>query len=478
MRGEKEVAFRILVADDDESLRRVMEFGLKQEGYDVKTVPDGTRALDVLKSEKFDLLLSDMKMPGLSGLELLTRALDLDRDIKVILITAYATVQQAVEAVKLGAFDYITKPFEREELSLTIKKALQFKRLETENLELKSRLDGADYFKGIIGVSAAFREVIDLVDKVAPTDATVLITGESGTGKELIARAIHKKSSRSTGEFVPVNCAAIPKELVESELFGHVRGAFTGAVRDKRGKFQVADGGSIFLDEIGELGLGLQAKILRALQERVIEPVGAEKSVPVDVRIIAATNSDLKRRVAEGTFREDLFYRLNVIPIFIPPLRERKDDIPLYLNHFVKKFASGQEIRFSPEAMERLVSYDWPGNVRELENLVERMIVMRRSSTLGEGDLPEDFGRPVFKKDSAGTTESMSLRDAERSLILRALETSRWNKSEAARMLKIPRHVLLYRMKTYGIAKNSERGVNSRSQEHEIPDLPSNLPDR
>jgi DNA-binding NtrC family response regulator len=453
-----QVAFRILVADDDESLRRVIEFRLRQEGHEVKTVPDGARALELLKSERFDLLLSDMKMPGLDGLELLTLALELDREIKVILITAYATVQQAVEAVKLGAFDYITKPFEQEELSLTIQKALQFKRLETENLELRSRLDGVDYFKGIIGASAAIKEVLNLVSKVAPTDATVLVTGESGTGKELIARAIHKKSSRSTSEFVPVNCAAIPKELVESELFGHVKGAFSGAIRDKKGKFQIADGGTVFLDEIGELGLGLQAKILRALQERVIEPVGSEKPVPVDVRIVAATNTDLKRKVAEGTFREDLFYRLNVIPISIPPLRERKEDIPLFLRHFVEKFAPEQNIGFSPELVERLTSYHWPGNVRELENLVERMIVMRRSPLLDENDLPDDFGSSMLRKDSSEAQEPTSLHEAEKELILRALERSRWNKSEAARILKVPRHVLLYRMKTYGIAKRSETG--------------------
>ncbi len=452
------MAFKILVADDDRSLRRVMEFRLRQEGYEVKAVADGAQAIELLENEKFDLLLSDMKMPGLDGLELLTRALELDSAIKVILITAYATVQQAVEAVKLGAFDYLTKPFEKEELSLTIRKALQFKHLETENVELRSRLDGVDYVRGIVGASSAIKEVLNLVGKVAPTDATVLITGESGTGKELIARALHKKSSRSAREFVPVNCAAIPKELVESELFGHVKGAFTGAIRDKKGKFQVADGGTIFLDEIGELVLGLQAKILRALQERVIEPVGSEKPVPVDVRITAATNTDLKRRIGEGTFREDLFYRLNVVPIFIPPLRERKDDIPLFLRHFADKLAPGQNIKFSPELVARLKGYEWPGNVRELENLVERLIVMRSSSVLDESDLPEDFGRAVLRRESVDTHEPTSLHEAEREIILRALENSGWNKSEAARALKVPRHVLLYRMKTYGLTRKPDTG--------------------
>jgi two-component system NtrC family response regulator len=450
------MAFKILVADDDESLRRVMEFNLKQEGYDVKAVADGAQALERLKNERFDLLLSDMKMPGLSGLELLMRALELDREIKVILITAYATVQQAVEAVKLGAFDYVTKPFEKEELSVTIQKALQFKHLEAENIELRSRLDGADYVKGIIGTSAAIKNVLSLLDKVAPTDATVLITGESGTGKEIIARAIHKKSLRSGREFVPVNCAAIPKELVESELFGHVRGAFTGAIRDKKGKFQIADGGTIFLDEIGDLGLGLQAKILRILQERVVEPVGSEKSIPVDVRIVAATNADLRRKVAEGTFREDLFYRLNVIPISMPPLRERKEDIRLFLAHFAEQFAPGQNIVFSPELVERLMNYGWPGNVRELENLVERMIVMRRSNVVDETSWPESAAPVALRKNPTGEHASLSLHEAEKELILRALEKSGWNKSRAARLLEVPRHVLLYRMKTYGLEKRPE----------------------
>jgi two-component system NtrC family response regulator len=452
------MAFKILVADDDESFRRVLEFGLKQQGYEVKTAADGEQALEQLKSERFDLLLSDMKMPGLSGLELLMRALELDRDLKVILITAYATVQQAVEAVKLGAFDYLTKPFEKEELAVTIQKALEFKRLETENVELRNRLEGANYVRSIIGTSAAIKNVLNLLGKVAPTDATVLITGESGTGKEIIARAIHKSSLRSAREFVPVNCAAIPKELVESELFGHVKGAFTGAIRDKKGKFQIADGGTIFLDEVGDLGLGLQAKILRTLQERVVEPVGSEKSTPVDVRIVAATNADLRRKVADGTFREDLFYRLNVIPIFMPPLRERKEDIPLFLAHFAEQFAPGQNVEFSPELVRHLLSHDWPGNVRELENLVERLIIMRRSNVVDDSGWPDDLAAVTSGKSPACERAPQSLHEAEKELILRALEKSGWNKSEAARILEVPRHVLLYRMKTYGLARKLEPG--------------------
>ncbi|UCF78403.1 MAG: sigma-54-dependent Fis family transcriptional regulator [Candidatus Eiseniibacteriota bacterium] len=441
--------FKILLADDDESLRRVIEFRLRQDGYEVQAVPDGARAWEMLSRRRYDLLLSDMRMPGLDGLELLTRALQLDPEIKVILITAYATVQQAVEAVKSGAFDYITKPFEQEELSVIIQKALAFKRLEAENQELKSRLDGVDYFRSIIGTSAAIKDVLNLIDKVAPTDATVLLTGESGTGKELVARAIHKKSLRNAREFVPVNCAAVPKELVESELFGHVKGAFTGAVRDKKGKFQIADGGTLFLDEISELGLELQAKILRALQERVVEPVGSEKSVSVDVRIVAATNSDLRQKVSGGSFRDDLFYRLNVIPVLIPPLRERKEDIPLFLKFFSEKFAPGQNIEFSQELLQKLTAHDWPGNVRELENLVERMAVLRRSSKLGVSDLSPDFGR--IRGASLPEEAQMSLRQSEKELILKALEKSRGNKSKAARILGVPRHVLLYRMKTHKI---------------------------
>ncbi|HKK20737.1 MAG TPA: sigma-54 dependent transcriptional regulator, partial [candidate division Zixibacteria bacterium] len=322
------MAIRILLADDDPGVRRVIQFKLKQRGYQVTAVEDGAAALALVKREEFDLILTDMKMPGLNGIELLEQAKSIAPNLEVILITAFADIHQAVRAIKLGAFDYLPKPFEDDQLFVTIDKALKFKKLENENRMLKQQLDTRDNGSYIPGVSTAYKEMMSLVDKIAPTDATVLLSGESGTGKEVVAKTIHRRSLRADHSFVPVNCAAIPKDLIESELFGHVKGAFTGAVRNKKGKFELADGGTLLLDEISELGIELQAKLLRVIQERVIEPVGSESKIEIDIRLIAATNRALKDRVARGEFREDLFYRLNVIPIHIPPLRERTDDIP------------------------------------------------------------------------------------------------------------------------------------------------------
>ncbi|RME30574.1 MAG: sigma-54-dependent Fis family transcriptional regulator, partial [Candidatus Zixiibacteriota bacterium] len=366
---------KILLADDDSSLRRVLQFKLEQHGYEVTAVENGQLALDRLRDERYDLLLSDIKMPKLSGLELLEKAKGLQPDLKIILITAHATVSQAVQAVKSGAFDYITKPFEDDELLVALEKALAFGKLEDENRQLKGKLRRVSQPPQLIGVSKPFKEMMALVDKIAATDATVLITGASGTGKELIARILHDKSNRAEKEFIAVNCAAIPRELIESELFGHVKGAFTGAVRNKKGKFELADGGTLFLDEVGELALDLQAKLLRALQERVIEPVGGEKQIPVDVRVIGATNVNLEERVRAGRFREDLYYRLNVIPIRVPGLAERREDIPLLAKAFAARFAPGEKITLSPDLLQALQQHSWPGNIRELENLLERMVL-------------------------------------------------------------------------------------------------------
>ncbi|MFH0777593.1 MAG: sigma-54 dependent transcriptional regulator [Candidatus Eisenbacteria bacterium] len=445
------MSHKILLADDDESLRRVMEFRLRQDGYDVSSAADGVQAWRALEAERFDLLISDMRMPELDGLDLMSRALKLQPRIKVILITAYATVQQAVEAVKLGAFDYITKPFEQEELGVVIKKALDFERLESENMELRRRLESIATGSNIVGTSRAIRRVIELVEKVAPTDAIILITGDTGTGKEVVARAIHGRSPRASHDFIPVNCAAFPRELIESELFGHVKGAFTGAIKDKKGKFRIADGGTIFLDEIGDLAVELQAKILRVVQDKVVEPIGSEKSFSVDTRVIAATNTDLRARVQAGTFREDLFYRLNVVPILVPPLRDRKEDIPLFLRHFAGKLSPETPVLFAPELVKRLSEHGWPGNVRELENVVERMMVLRSSSRLEVEDLPPELFGAAAPGWTPDTTAEQSLPEFEKKLILRALAKSAWNKSLAARVLGIPRHVLLYRMKKHGI---------------------------
>ena len=446
---------RILLADDDAALRKVIQFKLKQRGYQVTATSDGDEALAALRESRFDLLLSDMRMPRLSGLDLLKQARKIQPDIEVILMTAYAAVSQAVEAVKLGAFDYLTKPFDDDHLFVTIEKAVKYKKLETENRLLKEQLTGAGRVRPMVGVSLSFKQLLELINKVAPTDATILITGESGTGKELVARTIHRQSTRAGHEFIAVNCAAIPRELLESELFGHVRGAFTGAVKDKIGKFEQADGGTLLLDEISELGIELQAKLLRAIQERVIEPVGSERWVEIDVRLLAATNVNLRERVADGKFREDLFYRLNVIPLPVPPLRERADDIPLLVKAFLGKFAPGAPITMASDLMKVLKQHPWPGNIRELENLIERMSILRESDELTLNDLPPDFSQAATQSshqtDRASESDHVTFYEAEKRLIVGALNKFGWNRTKAAAYLNVPRHILIYRMKKFEI---------------------------
>lgn len=445
------VAIRILLADDDDALRRVIEFKLKQKKFAVTAVEDGRKALEQLKQNSFDLLLTDMKMPGLSGIELLEQSKTIRPDLQVILITAHATVTQAVQAVKLGAFDYLTKPFEDEQLFVAIDKALRFRQLADENKYLRGRLQGNDFLSKIVGISRPFKDMMQLIEKIAPTDATVLITGESGTGKELVARAIHCQSGRSQGRFVAVNCAAIPKELIESELFGHTRGAFTGAVRDKKGKFELAAGGTLLLDEIGELSVELQAKLLRVVQERVIEPLGSEEQLEIDVRLLAATNQNLRKRVADGSFREDLFYRLNVIPVAVPPLRERVDDIPVLVHEFLKKFSKDKQVTIDNQLMDRLANHNWPGNIRELENMIERIVILRQTDRLTLADLPDDFNISDHGRASAPTAPELTFHEAEEKIIMDALQKCEWNRTRAAKLLNIPRHVLIYRMKKYGL---------------------------
>jgi DNA-binding NtrC family response regulator len=445
---------RILLADDDASLRRVIQYKLEQEGYEVNAVSDGEKALKEIRARQYDLVLSDIKMPNLTGVQLLEQVKKIQPTLEVILITAFADVSEAVRAVKLGAFDYLTKPFDDEQLLLAIEKALKYKKLENENKVLKEKLQGQNYLNKIVGVSKSFKNIMNLVDKIAPSDATVLLTGASGTGKEVIARAIHYKSPRRDHNFIAVNCAAIPKELIESELFGHVRGAFTGAVKDKKGKFELADGGTLLLDEVSELNLELQAKLLRVIQELVIEPVGSEKKIEIDIRLIAATNVDLKERIAGGKFREDLFYRLNVIPVRLPNLRDRKEDIPILMREFIRKIEPESKIDIDPKLLDALEEYSWPGNIRELENLVERMVVLRKSDILTTSDLPQDF--VLDKQDSDaisedGKNKELTFHGAEKKLIIDALEKYAGNKSKAARHLKIPRHVLIYRIKKYEI---------------------------
>ncbi len=443
---------KILVIDDDTSLRRVLEYNLQEEGYEVQAASSGEEGLYLFGQSRPDLVITDMKMSGMDGLMVLKSVKELAPESLVIIITAFGTVDVAVEAMKSGAYDYITKPFNRDELRLTVKKALQFSGLAEENRRLKSELSDKADFRTIVGSSEAMERVFDVIRKVADTEAAVLITGESGTGKELVARSIHANSSRRDAPFVAINCAAIPRDLLESELFGHVKGAFTGAVRDKTGKFQLAEGGTLFLDEVGDLPVELQPKLLRALQEREVEPVGGTKLQKLDVRIVSATNLDIDKAMGDGTFREDLYYRLAVIPIHLPPLRERRKDIPLLIRYFCGKHGS-DKITFDQDALETLVTYPWPGNVRELENSVERLLIMRNGDVISLGDLPDK----LRKNGAAGSAiinlpdGGYSLEQLEREVVVEALERNAWNQTAAARFLRIPRHTLIYRIEKYGI---------------------------
>ena len=448
----------ILLIDDDQSLRRVTEFTLHEAGYRVLTAADGAEGLRLFARENPALVITDIQMPGLSGYEVLKQIKEQAPAALVIVITAYGTVEKAVEAMKLGAYDYLTKPFSRDELTLTVGKALAYDGLREENRKLREELTDKIDFSRLVGMSESMREVFELVRKVAASEATVLIGGESGTGKELVARAIHSGSERRAGPFVAVNCAAIPRDLLESELFGHARGAFTGAVRERKGKFEQAEGGTLFLDEVGELPLDLQPKLLRALQEREIEPVGGAAR-RIDVRLVAATNRDLEAALDEGSFREDLYYRLAVIPLHLPPLRERRDDIPLLVRHFLDKHGKNPPPPCSETVLEALADYDWPGNVRELENAVERMLILRRGAGIELDDLPPKIRRPRPSAviPVAGVLnlpeEGYPLEDLEKEAVFEALRRNDWNQTRAAAFLRIPRHTLLYRMEKYDIRK-------------------------
>jgi DNA-binding NtrC family response regulator len=412
--------------------------------------------------EKFDLVITDVKMPGISGIEVLRRIRTQSKDIPVLVITAFGNVETAVEAMKEGAYDFIGKPFHRDQLLLAVEKALERKRLNAEVRDLRIRATGVE--RDIVNVSAAMRRILEMADRVARTDATVLITGESGTGKEAVARRIHVHSSRATAPFIAVNCAAIPAELLESELFGHARGAFTGAVRDRLGRFRQAGGGTLFLDEIGEMPLPLQAKLLRVLQEKVVDEVGGDRPIPVDVRILVATNRDLLERIREGTFREDLYYRLNVVEIRVPPLRERPEDIPPLVEHFMSEISPDREIAVPAKVMEALASRPWPGNVRELKNACERMVILCRGKEVSLEDLPPvpvSF-RPDERSEDGFANDwpplppgGLSLVDLEKKVIERALRLKGGNITQAAAYLNVPRHILVYRIEKYGIRRDA-----------------------
>jgi len=397
----------------------------------------------------------------MDGLQVLEEARALDAGIQVIILTAFGTIERAVEAMKAGAFHYISKPFNRDELKLTIRKALELKALERENVVLRQALKSRNELDSIVADSPGMQQIAEMIRRVAPTETTVLILGESGTGKELVARAIHGLSPRARGPFVAVNCTAIPEALLESELFGHVKGAFTGAIRDRVGKFEAADGGTILLDEIGEMRPDLQVKILRCLEERTLERVGDNRPIRVDVRVLAATNKDLAKAIQTGEFREDLYYRLNVVPLAIPPLRERREDIRALTQHFLKTLGASPRLTIAPDAFRALETYDWPGNVRELENAVERALIFHRGDVIALNDLPESIRAPRAREVSSLPVSlpeaGLSLEGVEKELIVRALQKHDWNQSRAARYLGITRHTLLYRMDKHGIARPAGR---------------------
>jgi two-component system NtrC family response regulator len=446
--------FRILVVDDEPAQRELVSGFLRKQGFDVAEASDGSGALARFKREPFDLVLTDQRMPDLSGLDVLQGVRAVTPEAGVIVMTAYGTIETAVRAIKAGAADYLTKPLNLDELLHRIHSVRERQRLLTENRELREALVDRHRIEGIIGESGRMQEALSLVRRVAPSDATVLIRGESGTGKELIARALHHASPRASGPMVSVNCAALPETLLESELFGHERGAFTGAVTTRKGRFELADGGSLFLDEIGDLPPHLQVKLLRVLQEREIERVGSARSIPVNVRMLAATHRDLEGLVREGRFRDDLYYRINVVTIALPALRERREDLPLLIDHFLRRFSakSGKSIRgLTAQAREALLRYDYPGNVRELENLIERAVVLTRDDVVGLPDLPltlhESAQDPERPAGLVAAVEGL-----ERRMIRDALGRAGGVQTRAAEMLGISERVLRYKLRKYGLA--------------------------
>ncbi len=449
---------RILIVDDEEQMRELLAKVLEKNGYQVTAAADGSQALALLEKEPMDLVVTDVRMPGLDGMEALRAIKELNPEIVIILMTAFGSIDQAVQAVKEGAYDYINKPFKIDEMLLTIKKALDERRLRNEVTILRNELHTRYHFENLIGKSRAMQEVFSLIEQVASSRSTVMVYGKSGTGKELVARAIHYNSLRASKAFVAVNCAAIPSELLESELFGHEKGAFTGAIATKVGKFELATGGSLFLDEVGSMRLDLQAKILRALQEREIERVGGTRTIKIDVRVIAATNRDLKKAVEEGTFREDLYYRLNVVPITLPDLKDRQEDIPLLANHFIQKFAqeSNPNIReISREAMGILLSYPWPGNVRELENVIERAVTLGRGPAILPSDLPQHLTGDAGPVERALAQEA-NLEDLEKDYIKAVLRRTKGHQIRAAAILGIDRRTLYRKIRRYGIRPTQE----------------------
>ncbi len=447
---------KILLVDDENGLSALLEEVVREEGFRARKVQSGMEAIAALEEEAFQLIITDLRMPEMDGLELLRRIRERDPQIGVIVMTAFASLETAVEALRLGAMDYITKPLHVQEIKVVLRKATESLELKRENRRLKAKLSSDAEEPKIIGSSQESVSLLELVRRVAPSDSTILITGESGTGKELIAQVLHYFSDRSRGEFVTVNCAALPDTLLESELFGHRRGSFTGAVRDKDGLFKVASGGTLFLDEIGDMSPALQVKLLRALQEREVLPIGATKPVKIDVRVIAATNADLDRKQQTGEFRPDLYYRLSVIPIHIKPLRERVGDINDLAEYFLERSCRKLNVarrRFAPEALQKLLQYPWPGNVRELENAIERMVILSDHEIIEVRHLPERLGganaQPSSSANRAPATRTLD--DMERTYLLQVLEESGWQKKRASEVLGIDPSTIYRKLQRYGI---------------------------
>jgi two-component system NtrC family response regulator len=446
---------KIAVVDDDKNLAKMLAYILEEQGHEVVVFHDAPSCQRYLHEHDCDLVITDLQMPNGDGMQLLSEVKKYHPDVVLVIITAFGTVERAVEAMKRGAYDFITKPIDNEELVITVNNALRFGELLAENRHLRDQLSEKYSLDQLVGKSLAMQQVYTLVRKVAKSDANVLITGETGTGKELVARAIHYNSQRRDKPFMAVDCSTIPKDLVASELFGHRKGSFTGAIRDKKGKFELANGGTLFLDEIGDVPLETQVKLLRVLQQRTITPLGDERDVPVDVRIIAATNRDLQAAIEAGEFRQDLYYRLNVFPIELPPLRQRREDIPLLVEHFLTKFAPGKQVTVTPKAFELLTQYHWSGNVRELENVVERALILSEGGDIYPEHLPDSLktsSRPGNGLlDIEIPDEGISLEDLEKDLLQKALRKAGGNQTRAAELLGITRHTLIYRLEKYGL---------------------------
>jgi DNA-binding NtrC family response regulator len=449
---------KILVVDDETSMTQYLSIALRKAGYDVTAVNSGEEALEKARNDAFAVAITDFKMPGMDGIEVLAGLKKIDPNLPVILMTAYSSQRSAIDALNLGAYQYLEKKANSDEIDLVVKNAIEMRRVRNENTYLKGQLKRSHDEKDIIGSSEEMIRVYKMVDKVADSESTVLIFGESGTGKELIAREIHYRSRRVQGPFVSINCGAIPRDLLESNLFGHMKGSFTGAVKDQAGLFTVAEGGTFFLDEVGEMPLATQVKLLRALQEREIIPVGGTKPVKIDCRLVAATNADLEKEVAEGRFRADLFYRLNVIPVKLPPLRARRDDVPLLVDYFLRKLAAGGIVKtIGKDAMDLLVKYDWPGNVRELENLIERAVILDEDGVVEADDLPDKVRFGTTTKGSLVIdTPTMTLDELEREYILKVLNYTGWQKKRASEILGINASTLYRKLLAYGVARGRD----------------------